>query len=291
MELSGDLRPGLSTPIPERVSPMMDELKDWIAGAPLLLVGIVASVTASLGTTVGALPVLAIRRVSARAQDLLMSVAAGVMLAAAAFSLVEPGLAEATRQIGSPLAGAAVIAASLMLGATTILFIHRHAPHEHFIKPSDNPAADATRLRQVWLFVIAITLHNFPEGLSVGVGFGGGQVDNGLALTTAIFVQNLPEGFVVALALAAHGYARWRAFAIACATGFVEAFGGIVGALAISLASAILPWALGFAGGAMLFVVSHEIIPETHRNGHEAHATLGLIGGFAGMLLLAAAFQ
>lgn len=270
---------------------MMDALKNWIAEAPLLLVGILASLAASLGTSVGALPVFAIRRVSALAQDLLMSIAAGVMLAASAYSLVEPGLADATHQTGSPLAGAALIGVSLMIGAASILFIHRHAPHEHFIKPSDNPAVDATRLRQVWLFVIAITLHNFPEGLSVGVGFGGGQVDNGLALTTAIFIQNLPEGFVVALALVSQGYTRRRAFAIACATGFVETFGGLVGALAISLASAILPWALGFAGGAMLFVISHEIIPETHRNGHEAHATIGLIGGFAGMLLLSAAFQ
>lgn len=270
---------------------MMDELQNWIVEAPLLLVGILASLAASLGTSVGALPVFGIRRVSALAQDLLMSIAAGVMLAASAYSLVEPGLAEATRQTGGPLTGAGVIGVSLMIGAAAILFIHRHAPHEHFIKPSDNPAIDATRLRQVWLFVIAITLHNFPEGLSVGVGFGGGQVENGLALTTAIFIQNLPEGFVVALALVSQGYTRRRAFAIACATGFVETFGGLVGALAISLASAILPWALGFAGGAMLFVISHEIIPETHRKGYEAHATLGLIGGFAGMLLLTAAFQ
>src|SRR5690606_31309329 len=246
---------------------------------------------ASLGTSVGALPVFAIRRVSALAQDILMSVAAGIMLAATAFSLVEPGQVEATRQTGSALGGAAVISASLMVGALGVLFIHRHAPHEHFIKPSDSPAVDATRLRQVWLFVIAITLHNFPEGLSVGVGFGRGQGDNGLALPTAISLQNLPEGFVVALALVAHGYSASRAFAIACATGFVESFGGLVGAVAISLASAVLPWGLGFAGGAMLFVISHEIIPETHRNGYEAHATIGLIGGFAGMLLLAAAFQ
>lgn len=270
---------------------MMDELKTWIAVAPILLVGTLASLAASVGTGVGALPVFAVRRVSALAQDILMSVAAGIMLAATAFSLVEPGLAEATRQTGSPLGGAALIGASLLIGASAILLIHRHAPHEHFIKPSDNPAVDATRLRQVWLFVIAITLHNFPEGLSVGVGFGGGQVDNGLALTLAIFLQNLPEGFVVALALVSQGYAQRRAIAIACATGLVESFGGLVGAFAISLAAAALPWALGFAGGAMLFVISHEIIPETHRNGHEAHATLGLIGGFVAMLLLAAAFQ
>jgi ZIP family zinc transporter len=268
----------------------MDDLKTWIVTAPLFLVGAVASFAASLGTSVGALPVFAITRVSALAQDVLMSVAAGIMLAATAFSLVEPGLAVATQQAGSPLGGAAIVGASLLFGALAILFIHHHAPHAHFIKPTDSPALDVHRLREVWLFVIAITLHNFPEGLSVGVGFGGGHVDNGLALTLAIFLQNLPEGFVVALALVAHGYARTRAVLIACATGLVESVGGLVGALAVSLASAVLPWGLGFAGGAMLFVISHEIIPETHRNGHEAHATLGLIAGFVAMLLLNAVF-
>lgn len=267
----------------------MEALRSWIETAPILLVGVLASLAASFGTGLGALPVVAIQRVSVRAQDLLMSVAAGVMLAATAYSLVEPGLEEAARQTGSGFGGAAVISLAVLAGAAVILFIHRHAPHEHFIKGFDNPGVDPTRLREVWLFVIAITLHNFPEGLSVGVGFGGGRVENGMALTSAIFLQNLPEGFVVALALLGQGYTRSRAVLIACGTGLVETVGGLVGATAVSLADALLPWGLGFAGGAMLFVISHEIIPETHRNGHEADATFGLIAGFVGMLLLEAA--
>lgn len=268
----------------------MESLTQWVDSAPLLLVGVLASLAASLGTGLGALPVFAIRRVSARSQDVLMSVAAGIMLAATAYSLVQPALHEAEVAGASAIGAAARVGLSMLLGAAVILFIHQHAPHEHFIKGPDTRAVDAHRLRQVWLFVIAITLHNFPEGLSVGVGFGGEQASNGLLLTSAIFIQNMPEGFVVALALLSQGYTRSKAVLIACATGLVETFGGLFGATVVTLASAVLPWGLGFAAGAMLFVVSHEIIPETHRGGYESHATFGLIAGFAGMLLLTAVF-
>lgn len=255
----------------------------------MLLVGVVASAAASLGTGMGALPVLAIQRIAARTQDLLMSTAAGIMLAATAFSLVVPGIEEGTRRFGTEVAGTAAVGLSMIAGAAIILFIHKHLPHEHLVKGRDTDA-DPHGLRRVWLFVIAITLHNFPEGLSVGVGFGGGNVGNGIALTTAIFIQNMPEGFVVALALLGQGYGRLHAVGIGCATGLVETVGGFVGAAAISLADAVLPFGLGFAAGAMLFVVSHEIIPETHRNGYEVLATFGVLAGFVAMLMLGAAF-
>lgn len=163
-----------------------------------------------------------------------------------------PGIEEGTRRFGSELAGTAVVGFSMVAGAGIILLVHATLPHEHMVKGRDT-GADARGLRQVWLFVIAITLHNFPEGLSVGVGFGGGNVSNGMALTTAIFIQNMPEGFVVALALVGQGYGRARAVAISCGTGLVETVGGVFGAITISLASAIVPFGLGFAAGAMLF--------------------------------------
>ena len=266
-----------------------DALREWLEHAPVFLVGVVASAAASFGTGFGALPVLGIQRISLRMQDLLMSSAAGIMLAATAFSLVLPGLEEGTRLLGSELRGTAAVGGSLLVGASVLLLIHRYLPHEHLVKGRDTHA-DPHGLRRAWLFVIAITLHNFPEGLSVGVGFGGGNVANGLALTTAIFIQNLPEGFVVALALLGQGYGRWHAVGVACVTGFVETIGGIVGAAAVSVADVVLPFGLGFAGGAMLFVVSHEIIPETHRGGYEVQATYGLLLGFVVMLLLGAAF-
>lgn len=268
----------------------MPALQHWLTTAPILLVGVVASFAASLGTSAGALPVFAVRGLSNRAQDLLLSTAAGIMLAATAFSLVRPGLALAAADTHSAVGGALVIGVAALAGAVVVSLVHRYAPHEHFMR---GPAHrnDPGRLRQVWLFVIALTLHNFPEGLAVGVGFGGGNVTNGLALTSAIFLQNMPEGFVVALALRGLGYSRARSVGIACATGVVETFGGLFGALAVSLATTALPWGLGFAAGAMLFVISHEIIPGTHRDGYETQATFGLLAGFLLMLVVGAALD
>lgn len=254
---------------------------------PVFTLGVGASLAASLGTGVGALPVFAFTRVSQLAQDILQSIAAGIMLSATVLSLVTPGVQAGAWQYGSPVLGALAVAASVLLGAAAVLLIHQAAPHEHFLVGREGPAT--TRLRRAWLFVIAITLHNFPEGMAVGVGFGGGDVANGMALSIAIFLQNLPEGFVVALGLLAVGYRRTFAAFSAFATGLVETAGGLFGAAMVTVAAAMLPWAMGFAAGAMLFVISHEIIPETHRNGHETQATLGLVGGFVAMVVLDAA--
>ena len=264
-------------------------LETALASLPVFQVGVVASLAASVGTGVGALPVLAVGKVSQRVQDVLQAMGAGLMLAATVLSLVVPGVEAGTHQYGSPVTGALAITVAVFAGALAVLWVHRSVPHEHFLAGREGPAS--TRLRRTWLFVIAITLHNFPEGMAVGVGFGGGDVANGLAITSAIFVQNVPEGFVVALGLLAAGYGRGFAVATSLATGFVETAGGIVGAAAVSVAVATLPWAMGFAAGAMLFVVSHEIVPETHRNGFETEATFGLIGGFAAMVLIDAALH
>ncbi len=261
---------------------MLEQLAGQL-GLTTFSVALLGSILASLGTSLGALPVLCVRSVSQRAQDIMMSASAGIMLAATAFSLVLPGLDAAKAQLASPTWAAIYLAGSIALGALVIHLIHRHAPHEHLIKGKDSPAP-SERLARVWLFVIAITLHNFPEGMAVGVGFGG-EPGNGTALTLGILIQNIPEGLVVALALAAEGYARKRAVLIACATGFVEIVGGAVGAFAAANAAIALPAAMGIAAGAMLFVISHEIIPETHRNGFENDATYGLIAGFALILV------
>lgn len=265
----------------------MTWLEPQLAGLPVFLLGAVASLAASLGTGAGALPVLAFSRVSQRAQDVLQALAAGIMLAAVAFALVVPGLERAEARLGSPVEGSLLVGLSVLLGAWAVLFVHQHAPHEHFLIGAEGPAGSG--LRRTWLFVIAITLHNFPEGMAVGVGFGGGDVTNGVKLAVAIFLQNLPEGFVVALGLLAAGYGRSFAVVVSCLTGLVETLGGLVGAAAVALAVAFLPWAMGFAAGAMLFVISHEIVPETHRNGYETEATFGVIGGFVLMVVLDAA--
>ena len=141
-------------------------------------------------------------------------------------------------------------------------------------------------LAVLWLFVIAITLHNFPEGMAVGVGFAGGDINNGIALATGIGMQNIPEGLAVAASLLAIRYTRMQAFLVACLTGLVEPIGGLVGSVAVAVAEPLMPWTLGFAAGAMLFIISDEIIPETHRGGYQTLATFSMLGGFSVMMFL-----
>lgn len=141
-------------------------------------------------------------------------------------------------------------------------------------------------MRKIWLFIMAITLHNFPEGMAVGVAFAGSNSANGISLATGIGLQNLPEGLAVAASLLAINYSRFNAFVIAALTGLVEPVGGLIGASLGSVSVAMLPCMLGLAAGAMLFVISHEIIPETHRRGYEHLATFSLIAGFIIMMLL-----
>lgn len=252
------------------------ELYGW--SVPVL--GTLASLGAGLATAVGALPVLFTRNVSQRAQDVMLGFGAGVMLAATSFSLIIPGLEAA----GGDAQAAFVVAAGIGLGALFLWATEHFAPHEHFIKGREG--ADVGQLKRIWLFVIAITLHNFPEGLAVGVGFGGGDVQGGLTLAAGIGLQNMPEGLVVALALVAQRYSVGRAILVAALTGLVEPVGGLLGAGLVSIAQPILPWGLAFAAGAMLFVVSDEIIPETHRKGFETEATLGVMVGFVVMMML-----
>lgn len=243
-----------------------------------------ASLIAGLATAAGAAAIFGARTISQQAQDAMLGFGAGVMLAASAFSLIVPGIAAAETLWGSRTLAAALAAAGVVAGAALLATADRHVPHEHFIKGAEG--ADARRLKQVWLFVFAITLHNFPEGLAVGVSFGSGQFTDAASLATGIGIQNMPEGLAVALALVAAGYGRRAAFGIAAVSGLAEPVAALAGAAVVTVMQPVLPFALTFAAGAMLFVISHEIIPESHRNGHERAATLGVIGGFAIMMVL-----
>ena len=262
----------------------MSAAAEFFAGLPLIYAGMLASLLAGLAAGVGALPVLLISTASQRLLDVLLGTAAGIMLAAASFSLLIPALEAGADQFGGLLAGGALAALGLLLGAGGIWYAHKNLPHEHFLQGQEGVRGVA--VRRIWLFVFAITLHNIPEGLAVGVGFGGGNVANGLALTIGIFLQNLPEGFVVALSLLGLNYSRPAAILVALGTGAVETIGGFIGAGFVSLSLALLPLGLAGAAGAMLFVISHEIIPETHGNGHQSQATFGLVAGFALMMVL-----
>ncbi|MCA1940128.1 MAG: ZIP family metal transporter [Caenispirillum bisanense] len=260
----------------------MSDLVATLNTLPLVTLGVIASLIAGSAAGIGALPVLVLRRISQRQQDVMLGFSAGVMLAATAFSLLLPGVEAATALHGHALVGFLVVAAGTLLGAAGLWAVHGALPHEHLVTGPQH--VDGRHVKRLWLFVIAITLHNFPEGLAVGVGFGGGNVENGVTLTIGIFLQNLPEGLVVALSMLALGYAPLPAAGIALATGAVESVGGFLGAGAVAVAEPVLPWGLAMAGGAMLFVVSNEIIPETHRNGNATAATFGLTVGFLLMM-------
>jgi len=250
----------------------------------IILIGVLASLGAGLMTGVGALPVLFGRSVQARMRDTMLGFAAGVMLSASFFSLILPGIEVAEAQHGSALVAALIAAGGVLLGAGAVAALNEFVPHEHFFQGREG--VDAGALARIWLFVLTITIHNFPEGLAVGVGFGGGDVGNGISLAVGIGLQNAPEGLAVAMALLGLGYGRRFAFLVALATGLIEPVGGLLGVVAVSLSEVVLPWGLTFAAGAMLYIISHEIIPDTHRRGHQNAATTGLIGGMVLMMVL-----
>lgn len=248
-----------------------------------ILYGTLGSLIAGSMTGLGALPIFLRRDVPEKAQDMLLGFAAGVMLSASFFSLIIPSLETSAEMYGEGLIPAAIAVAGIVLGVGAIALVNEMAPHRHFIGGDEGPSAS---LERIWLFVIAITIHNFPEGLAVGVGFGTGDMTHGISLATGIGLQNMPEGLAVAVALMTEGYSRGKAFLIAALTGLVEPVGGLVGSALVSLSQPLLPWGLVFAAGAMIYVISHEIIPETHRRGHQDLATGGLTVGLVLMLFL-----
>jgi ZIP family zinc transporter len=246
--------------------------------------GFVGGLLAGLATGIGALGVYSVRDLSRRAHDVLLSGAAGIMLAATFFSLLGPGI-EAALAGGAARAGAAaIVAAGVLAGAGALALVHRLVPHEHFDLGREGPMV--IEVRRVWLFVLAITLHNLPEGMAVGVGFGAGDVTSGVPLAVGIGLQNVPEGLAVAAGLAAIGYAPTRAFLLSVGTGLLEAVGALFGAAGAALAGALLPFALAFAAGAMIFVIASEIIPETAREETKQATTFALLAGFVVMMVL-----
>jgi ZIP family zinc transporter len=246
--------------------------------------GFGASLLAGMGTAIGALPVLGLQQVSQRWQGLMLGLGGGVMLAATSFSLIVPATEIAELQGYSQGAGAAIACSGIAIGAALLWWLHNHFPHEHFIQGREGP--DASVVQRIWLFIIAITIHNFPEGLAVGVGFCAPELYSGVPLMIGIGLQNLPEGLVVALALRELQYSVGSAFGIAAATGLAEPLGGLLGAGLVSLGQTILPWGLAIAAGAMLFVIVDEVIPEIDRKSCRQEGTLGVIAGFLVMTLL-----
>jgi len=250
----------------------------------LVLIGFLASLAAGLCTAIGAVPILFIGKPSDQQQNMFLGFAAGVMLAASFVALIIPGIEQAEALGATRTVAAATIVAAVLLGAVTLSMMNSFAPVDMtVIGPAD---ATSDLKRRIWLFVAAITLHNFPEGLAVGVSFGGGDMNNGMATAIGIGLQNMPEGLAVAASLMTLGYSRRFAFLAALASGLVEPVGGLLGVAVVSLSATLLPWGLGFAAGAMIYVVASEIIPETQRLRPSVRATHGLMVGLVAMMFL-----
>ena len=239
---------------------------------------------AAIATIIGTLPILFSARLNQKMLDGMIGFGAGVMLAASFFSLTLPGIRIAQEQGYGNWEAPMIVGGGILIGAILLWLMERYLPHEHFIMGKTHEHAVA--LKRTWLFVFAISLHNLPEGLAIGVAFGGLTPEAASTVAAGIAIQDIPEGLVVAMALLQAGYRKRTCIAIGAASGFVEPIGAIIGAAISGLSTSILPWAMGFSAGAMLFVISHEVIPESHRKGHESIATSGLMIGFVLMMVL-----
>lgn len=240
-----------------------------------------AGMIAALATAIGALPALFMRgALSERTRNALLGFSAGVMLAASVFSLLLPAIDYGAGLMADRASATLLVGMALAVGVAAMLFIERHTPHRH------EDEAGAAERRSVLLMVTAIAIHNFPEGLAIGAAVSGAAEAAGQAVTWAIALQDLPEGLVVAVSLAAVGMARWRAFAIGAASGLAEPLAAVLSNEIIGLHPVLYPIGLALAAGAMLFVVSHEMIPGTHRRGAESIPTVALTAGFVVMMIL-----
>ena len=231
-------------------------------------------------TLIGAIIGFAFKKISHTFSDIILAFAAGVMLAAAVIGLILPALDHGGTVFVTVL--------GVFCGAVCLNFLDRVVPHLHRLAGADqeNHPTQTAQLNKVLLFVIAIAIHNLPEGIAAGVGFGGGNTGEVLTIAAGIALQNIPEGMVIIAPMLAAGISRKRTFVIALATGVVEVIGTLLGYFAVTLSTAILPFALAFAGGTMLYIISDEMIPETHAHGCERGATYSLLAGFCLMLAM-----
>ena len=229
-------------------------------------------------TIAGSLIGFIFKRLSHKFSDIVLSFAAGVMLAAAVLGLILPSLEYGGRY------GLLITVAGIFAGALCLNLIDKLVPHLHKLVGSDTEPHNNANLSKVLLFVTAIAIHNLPEGIAAGVGFGSGNTSQALMIAGGIALQNVPEGMVIIGPLLAAGVSPRKTFICAAVTGLIEVVGTLIGFFAVSLASAVLPFALAFAGGTMLYVVSDEMIPETHAHGNERGATYALLVGFCLML-------
>lgn len=232
-------------------------------------------------TVLGALIGFLFGKIPHKWNDGILGFAAGIMLAAAVFGLILPSMEE----VGA--GGIWICAIGIISGALFLNFADRFTPHLHNITGIDRETHKNNQaLDKVMLFVMAIAIHNLPEGLAAGVGFGSGDTGNAIAVALGIALQNIPEGMVIISPLVMSGVSKKRTLLIASFTGLIEVAGTFIGYFAATISSAILPFMLAFAGGTMLYVISDEMIPETHSHGYERMATYAILAGFIVMMVM-----
>ena len=236
-------------------------------------------------TVVGALIGFLLKNITHKFSDIVLSFAAGVMLAAAVFGLIEPSYSYGEQDYGMGW-GLLITVVGIFVGALCLNLTDKLVPHMHRLMGADIESHQNTSLSKVLLFVMAIAIHNLPEGIAAGVGFGSDNTSQALIIAGGIALQNIPEGMVIIGPMLAAGVSKKRTFLCALATGLVEVVGTLIGYFAVSIATVVLPFALAFAGGTMLYVISDEMIPETHAHGGERGATYALLVGFCLMLAM-----
>ncbi|MBQ7120069.1 MAG: ZIP family metal transporter [Oscillospiraceae bacterium] len=230
-------------------------------------------------TVIGAVIGFAFKELSHKFSDIVLSFAAGIMLAAAVLGLIVPSL-----EYGGDM-GIVITVAGIFAGALCLNLVDKLVPHLHKLVGVDSESHNNANLSKILLFVLAIAIHNIPEGIAAGVGFGSGNTSQALLIAGGIALQNIPEGMVIIAPMLAAGVSPKKTFVCAMITGLVEVVGTFVGYFAVNVAEVILPFALAFAGGTMLYVISDEMIPETHAHGSERGATYALLVGFCIMLV------
>lgn len=230
-------------------------------------------------TFIGSVLGFIFKKISHKFSDIVLSFAAGVMLSAAVLGLIIPSI-----EYGGEY-GIIITVIGVFVGAISLNLIDKLVPHLHKLVGNDIEEHHNANLSKVLLFVMAIAIHNLPEGIAAGVGFGSGNTNQALLIAGGIALQNIPEGMVIIGPMLSAGVSQKKTLVVALITGLVEVIGTLIGYFAVSVASVILPFALAFAGGTMLYVVSDEMIPETHAHGCECGATYALLAGFCVMLI------
>jgi len=262
---------------------LLGGLAVWLHGAPPLRGALLGGLAAALATAAGTIPVALSKGFSRCASACFLGFGAGVMLAASTFSLIIPAL-EAIQSHGVPRWGAsAQVALGVLLGAGFVLVLDRWGSTA---LPGLHSGADTPDASKAWLFVLAVALHNIPEGMAIGVGYAGIAHSQANTLAAGIAIQDIPEGLVVAAALRSVGYRKGISISMGILSGVVEPIAAVLAAAIVSTSAVWLPWGLAGAAGAMLFVIAHDVIPEAHRDGHHLACSCSIVGGFILMMLL-----